>query len=149
MTSHALERSSPDTQKRLKKTYFYFFYFFISISFAVKLQARLFWWVASGPPRDKMCVFMNLLQFFCFFFPPILHLLHQSLSGELFGPSIFSVCISFKQLELELLKIQSNMYLTHWFISSPWPLLHVTPPSLFPCLLFTVNCPIKVKMQKK
>lgn len=35
--------------------------FFISISFPVKLQAWAFWWFASGPPKDKICVFMNYL----------------------------------------------------------------------------------------
>lgn len=57
MISHALERSSPDAQRRLKKHTF----FFISISFPVKLQAWAFWWFASGPPKDKICVFMNYL----------------------------------------------------------------------------------------
>lgn len=65
MTSHALDRNSPDTKKRLKKTNFYFFfYFFISVSSAVKLQARVFWGFAPGSSRDKMCVFKKLLLFF-------------------------------------------------------------------------------------
>lgn len=31
MTSHALERSSPDTQKQTQEIYFYFFFFYINL----------------------------------------------------------------------------------------------------------------------
>lgn len=59
MTSHALERSSPDTQKRLwknKKKHLDFFYFFISISFVVKVRVRVFSWLASVPKERDTCI---------------------------------------------------------------------------------------------
>lgn len=37
-----------------------------------------------------------------FVFPPVLHLLHQSLSGELRVTSLISVCISFKLIPTEI-----------------------------------------------
>lgn len=51
MISHALERSSPDAQKRLKKHTF-----FISISFPAQRWAWLFWRFVPGPPKDKLCI---------------------------------------------------------------------------------------------
>lgn len=129
-----MEYDKPCTRAQLsrhteeaQKTYSYFFYFFISISFAVKLQARLFWEFASGFPRDKMCVFMNLPLFF-FFFQFYTFSIKAYLVNCLFHCS--SVCISFKLL-------RNPTWI--WAIEDTFPYVLDSMVMLVPNLVFTTQ----------
>lgn len=120
-TRAQLSRRTKEAQKNI----FLLFYFFISISFAVKLQATVLWF-ASGPPRDKMCVFVNLLLFpFSRFYTFSIKAFLVNCLFHLSSLFVYHLNCLESQLEFALLKIQSIMYLTLSFYNSKSILLEI------------------------